>query len=205
MPNATEWMQLWVLGKGFLPLFALLLMSQVLCGAVYVRRFDATAPQPGPPWQLVRFDEAVPLTRFTIIVRWQGVDAVEAMSERSMALLARALEVDLHRTQVLCWRWWVDAPLRSADMRVKAGDDCAARLYVIFDLQDNTISLATLAKLAIARGIYGDRVPDAGISYVWDNRYPVGTQQANAYTDRVWMIVQSTWRLYLLPLALDSI
>lgn len=38
------------------------------------------------------------------------------------------------------------------------------------------MSLATRTKLALARSIFGQSVPDAAISYVWDNRYPVGTR-----------------------------
>lgn len=45
------------------------------------------------------------------------------------------------------------------------------------------------AKLALARSIYVDYVPDAAINYVWNNRYPVGTRKPNAYTDRTRMIV----------------
>ncbi|HMY07324.1 MAG TPA: DUF3047 domain-containing protein, partial [Accumulibacter sp.] len=51
------------------------------------------------------------------------------------------------------------------------------------------LSLATRAQLRLARSIYGDRVPDAAINYVWDNRQPVGTWQDNAYTDRARMLV----------------
>ena len=41
----------------------------------------------------------------------------------------------------------------------------------------------------MARAVYGENVPDAAINYVWDNRYPIGALQANAYTDRSMMVV----------------
>lgn len=106
-----------------------------------------------------------------------------------MALLARPLQVDLERTPVLCWRWRVDAPVASADMVQKAGDDYAARVYLTFEAPPDQLSLATRAKLKLARAIYGRQVPDAAVNYVWDNRQPVGTIRDNAYTDRARMFV----------------
>ncbi|WP_218568631.1 DUF3047 domain-containing protein [Pseudomonas sp. 2FG] len=155
----------------------------------YVGRFDASASTPPPPWRVIRFDEKVPPTRYRVIA-WDGVAAVEAEANASMALLARPLAVDLQLTPVLCWRWRVDAPLNNADMMTKQGDDYAARVYITFRLPPETLSPATRAKLELARSFYGDQVPDAALNYVWDNRYAVGTSRASAYTDRTRMIVQ---------------
>ena len=52
-----------------------------------------------------------------------------------------------------------------------------------------SMGLALRAKLKIARTIWGADLPDAALNYVWDNRHPVGTEQANAYTDRAMMVV----------------
>lgn len=82
--------------------------------------------------------------------------------------------------------------MKSANLETKAGDDYAARIYVAFKLPANQLSFALRAKLALARSLYGDHVPDAAINYIWDNRYPVGTRRPNAYTDRTQMIVQRT-------------
>lgn len=109
-----------------------------------------------------------------------------------MALLARPLEVDLDRTPVLCWRWWVEEPVRQADMARKSGDDYAARVYVTFDLPSSAMSLGTRMKLSLGRTLFGEQLPDAAINYVWDNQYPVGTTMPNAYTDRAKMMVLRT-------------
>lgn len=140
------------------------------------------------PWQVVQLDKKVPPTHYRLAI-WDGVVAIEATADRSMALLARPVEVDLNRTPVLCWRWRVDAPLVKADMATKAGDDYAARVYVSFAMPPSELGLLTRAKLKLARSIYGDFVPDAAINYVWDNLYPVGTRKPNAYTGRTRMIV----------------
>ncbi len=156
-----------------------------------VGQFDAAVSTPPAPWQVIRLDQRVPPTQYRII-SWDGVAAVEATANASMALLARPLTVDLTRTPVLCWRWRVDAALKTADMANKSGDDYAARVYVAFSLPTAAMSFVTRAKLGLARSIYGEQVPDAALNYVWDNRYPVGTERPNAYTDRTRMMVLQT-------------
>lgn len=150
--------------------------------------FAREAQTPPQPWQVVRFDGDIPPTHYRII-RWDGVMAIEALADASMALLGRPLAVDLDATPVLCWRWRVDAPLKSADMAHKSGDDYAARVYVAFDLPDDALDWRTRLKLGLARRLFGTQVPDAALSYVWDNRFPVGTERPNAYTERTQMRV----------------
>lgn len=160
--------------------------SAVVADPLWVGRFDgASVP---PPWRVVHFDKRVPATRYRARL-WDGVAAIEAEADASMALLARPLEVDVTRTPVLCWRWRIDAPLRSADMAERATDDFAARLYVAFTLPADTMNWTTRLQLSAGRALFGDMLPDASLNYVWDNRYPVGTRRPNAYTDRSEMVV----------------
>jgi hypothetical protein len=121
--------------------------------------------------------------------RWDGEDALVVHSEASMSLMARAVTLDFRQTPVLCWRWRIDAPLKTADMQRKLGDDYAARLYLSLRLPDGDKSLAQRAQLRLARALFGPQVPDAALNYVWDNRHPVGTEAPNAYTDRTQMRV----------------
>lgn len=111
-------------------------------------------------------------------------------SQASMSLWARAQPIDLAQTPILCWRWRVSHALKSADMATKAGDDYAARVYVAFSLPKDSLSWGTRTKLALARKIYGDTVPDAALNYVWDNRQPEGHSAPNAYTAQTQMVVQ---------------
>ena len=120
---------------------------------------------------------------------WDGVQALEVRSASSMSLMARPLDVDLEATPVLCWRWRVASSIAGADMRQREGDDYAARVYVSFSLPEATMSFGLKAKLTLARAFWGADLPDAAVNYVWDNRNPQGTEQANAYTDRAMMVV----------------
>jgi hypothetical protein len=157
---------------------------------VWIGQFSGSGAVP-PPWRIVQIGRKVPPTLYRR-ANVAGVQAVEARAERSMALLARPIAVDLSVTPVLCWRWYVDAPVAKGDMTKKSGDDFAARVYVAFDIPDAQISAGTRFKLKLARSLFGQNVPDAALNYVWDNRHPVGTRRRSAYTDRAELIVAGT-------------
>lgn len=154
-----------------------------------VGRFDAAVPALSPPWQLIRLEKQVPATEFRSL-RWDGVNAIEARAEASMALLGRPVDIDLALHPVLCWRWRIDGVVKSADMSRRSGDDYAARVYLAFQMPPGSLGLADRAALSVARAVYGNIVPDAAINYVWDNRHPVGTVMPNAYTNRARMVVR---------------
>lgn len=167
-----------------------LLLFAALAGPLWVGQFSGSGAPPAP-WRVVQIGRKVPPTRYRRATI-EGVEAIEARAERSMALLARPISVDLAATPVLCWRWLVDAPVAKADMTKKSGDDFAARVYVSFDIPDPQMSAGTRFKLKLARGLFGKDVPDAALNYVWDNRQPVGTRRKSAYTDRAQLIVAET-------------
>ncbi len=158
---------------------------------VWLDQFDKSVGEVPPPWHSVQISMRVPPTQYRLI-RWDDVLAIEAKADKSMTLMARPVSINLSRTPILCWQWRVDAPLLSADMAQKSGDDYAARVYVAFKLPFSALGFGTRAKLAFARSLYGEAVPDAALNYVWDNRYSLGTRRPNAYTDRTQMIVAET-------------
>ena len=170
---------------------ALLLLSSTLRAegdAVWVGQFRGNGSELPAPWTVEQIDSKVPATRYQIR-EWEGQHAVEGSADASMALLGRPVSIDLEKTPILCWQWRVDHVLKNADMRTKAGDDYAARLYLTFRIPEEQLGLGTRTKLALARSIYGDKVPDAALNYVWDNHQPPETLMDNAYTDRTRMLV----------------
>lgn len=154
----------------------------------WIGRFDASHPEIPLPWKIERIDARIPATEYAIR-EWDGIAAVEARADKSMAILGRPLEVDLQATPILCWKWRIDAPIAGADMTQKFGDDYAARVYLNFDVPADQLDFATRTKLALGRTLYGDHLPAAALNYIWDNRHPVGTRQNNVYTDRARMLV----------------
>lgn len=96
---------------------------------------------------------------------------------------------DPRAASTLSWRWKVDRVVDKADLSRKQGDDYAARIYVFFDVTDESLPVAERLTLKLGRLLYGADLPAAALCYVWDNRHPTGTAAWNAYSSRVRMIV----------------
>ncbi len=89
----------------------------------------------------------------------------------------------------LSWRWRLDQALTAADIHTKAGDDAAVKVCVMFDQPLNDIPFFQRAALSLARTATGQNLPNATLCYLWDSRYPAGTQGPNPYSARVRYIV----------------
>ena len=122
-------------------------------------------------WELRHFEGE---TRYRI-VEAGGVRVLEAESEAAASSLYLERKIDLAGRPVLEWRWKIEAPLAVADERVKAGDDFAARVYV----------------MAPGEGLFA--LPIA-ISYVWSGGAPVGSDWPNPFTSRVRMVAVDSGR-----------
>ena len=150
-----------------------------------------SAAQPGsrlpPGWSIL------PLPRkkapdFTL-VHDGGVTVLHVRSESAVGSAVHRMRVDPRAANRLTWRWKVDHALANAALGTREGDDFAARVYVSFDVPEESLSFASRAKLKIARFIYGPDTPAAAICYVWDNRHPVGTTLWSPFSDRLRMVV----------------
>jgi len=164
----------------------LLLATLLPQDPIWVGKFNGSGEAPAP-WRVVPVGKARPTTYRQASVA--NAPALEARVDSSMALLARPIKVDLAQTPVLCWRWLVQGVVTKADIRKKSGNDFAARVYVTFDMPDSALSAGTRMKLGMARRMLGMTVPDAAVTYVWDNRSPVGLTIKSPYTDRQQLIV----------------
>lgn len=126
------------------------------------------------------------------LVRDGDATVLKADARHSMSGLIHAVKIDIQQFPRIRWRWKISAPVVAADMRTKAGDDYAARIYVMFDYPLEKLSFSTRTKLKLAEAVYGQKIPSAALNYVWDNRQPIGTIAPNSYTDRARMIVVET-------------
>jgi|LGVD01.1.fsa_nt_gb hypothetical protein len=106
------------------------------------------------------------------VVREATGNALQAESHGAASALILEQAIDLKQSPVLSWRWKVEKTLAKGDARSKAGDDYAARIYVIFP---HWFFPKTRA-----------------INYIWANKLPLGTVVPNSFTSRAIMIaVQS--------------
>jgi hypothetical protein len=118
-----------------------------------------------------------------------GVVVLRADANASASGLVRKVEIDARRYPSLAWRWKIAHVIAKTDAASKEGDDYPARVYVTFKYDPERVSPLESEKYELARLIYGAYPPHAGLAYVWENRLPIGTIVANAYSDRVRMIV----------------
>lgn len=155
--------------------------------------FSAAAAGTSPPagWILQPIPNVPRQTRFDLVDD-AGTMVLRARADHAAASLRHAIDIDPARTPRLRWRWKTDHVLDKADMTSRAGDDYAARLYVFFDRRPAQMSFGERALYRIGRARYGGQLPAAALSYVWDNRQPVGTTRDNAYTGFVKMLVASS-------------
>ena len=89
---------------------------------------------------------------------------VRATSRGAASGLFRKQRIDLEKTPILEWTWWVEGTLGDIDERTREGDDYSARVYVI--RSDPVFFWRTRA-----------------VNYVWASTRKVGESWPNAYTD----------------------
>ncbi len=178
---------------------------------VHAMRFSALAPGAAlpPEFRPYAFAGQERRTQYDLMAD-AGLTVLRARAEASTAGIIRDLKVDPATHPLLAWRWKATRIPEKADLRTKAGDDYAARLYVTFDLRLATLPFGERFGVTLARIIYGEDVPSAALCYVWASNAAVGTIAPNAYTGRVQMIVVESgtahlgaWREYQRDIVAD--
>jgi hypothetical protein len=141
-------------------------------------------PPPGDPaWNSITFPSIERHTRFDV------VDAPATRSGRAWRAVAEcsasgmAVDVgpiDLARDpQVLRWRWRrIPGPPsnRRADERERSGDDFAARVYAIFELDPSRLGAWLRLRHQIASRLLGRKLPGHALNYVWARGLPAGAE-----------------------------
>jgi len=102
------------------------------------------------------------------IVEDAGQRVLHAHSKGAASGLAYSIEYEPSDYPILSWRWKIDGALKKGDSRTKSGDDYAARVYVIFP--------------------HWFFPKTKTLNYIWANRLPKESVQANAYTSNAMML-----------------
>ena len=118
----------------------------------------------GPAWQEKIFKGR---TDYRIIADGSG-HALQADSRGTASGLVKKLDLDPRDYPVLAWRWKVSGTIAQGDERTRAGDDYAARVYVIFP--------------------HWFFPKTRTLNYIWANHLPRGGFLPNAYTGNAVMI-----------------
>ncbi|MCI0749662.1 MAG: DUF3047 domain-containing protein [Nevskiales bacterium] len=98
-----------------------------------------------------------------------GVQVLEAECRAGASGLIWKEPVDLTRTPVLSWRWYVPEVFRAINEREKKGDDFVARVYVV---RDGGWALWRTRSLV----------------YVWASGQPAGSHWPSAYAEQAHVV-----------------
>ena len=93
---------------------------------------------------------------------------IKATSTAAASGLFRKIDYDPKEQPILRWSWKIERTLAKGDERTKAGDDYAARVYVVFP---SLLFWKTRA-----------------LNYIWANKLPRGEALPNAFTANAMMI-----------------
>lgn len=102
------------------------------------------------------------------IVKEDGQQVLSARSENAASGLVFETDFDPREFPLLSWRWKISKTLSKGDSRSKAGDDYAARIYVIFP--------------------HWFFPKTKTLNYIWANQLPKDSIQKNVYTGNAVMI-----------------
>ena len=151
---------------------------------------SAVGDQPPAPWRVVGVPGGkIPLTTYAI-ADIDGTKALRVEANKSYGNLVHPTTLAPPDPGVrLRWRWRLEEPLRSADLRQRSGDDSPLKVCALFDMPLEKLGLVDRSLLRLARSATGEKLPSATLCYVWDHTLATGMLLRNAYSGRVRMIV----------------
>jgi hypothetical protein len=155
-----------------------------------VGNFSQSTPAKGLPshWEPLNFPNIDRHTRYSLI-RDDQQTVLKAESQNAASGLIRYIRFDPSRYPVIRWRWKITHVLEKGDVRHKAGDDYAARIYVAFVFEPQTASWWQRLRHSSA-GLFTDKeLPGSALNYIWANRAPVGTIVSNPFSEETKMVV----------------
>jgi hypothetical protein len=141
-----------------------------------------------PGWAHQRLPKVPEANRFEI-VQDGSRRVLQVHSAAAASTWIARLSGDTPARPLLEWQWKVSRALAGSDLGSKDGDDYAARVYVLFDLPSERLSLGDRLRIAAARALSDAELPAAALCYVWGRAQPAGTSGWNPYTDRLRMFV----------------
>lgn len=117
-----------------------------------------------PEWEVKEF---AGVTTYAPAIE-DNVPCLKASAEGTASGLFYKIKYDPQQQPILTWKWKIDNIVEKGDARTKAGDDYAARIYVVFP---SIFFWNTKA-----------------LNYVWANQLPKNVAVPNSYTANAMMI-----------------
>ncbi len=129
-----------------------------------VRSIDAFENGLAPGWEEKSFQGH---TEYRVVAEGDG-HVLQADSRAAASGLIYKIDYDLKNWPVLAWRWKIDQVLAKGDAHTKAGDDYAARVYVVFP--------------------HWFFPKTKSINYIWANKLPQGEVIPNPFIGNARMV-----------------
>lgn len=168
---------------------------RLVLAATLLASTSAHAEIPLPPpgseaWEPIGFRGIEDGTQYEVVD-----DAGTAAFRARSACSASGLALDLTRIDLagrelhgLRWKWRVGQFPSTEDEQAKPGDDFAARVLVLYRLNEARATWLDRVKARVAAGWYGREMPGRAIEFVWTKSLPPGTRWKNPYQESVAMV-----------------
>ena len=180
--------------------------------------FEIPLPVPGDSsWKPLLFRSIERPTRFEVMDDPDGRPAFRATSDcgASALLLELPADFDLTKTPRLAWRWRVEQGIDATrhDEKTKAGDDFAARVYVLHGFDADRSTAWQRMEHKMGRTLFGAETPGETINYVWADQVDQGQSWTSPSRDEAMILAletsssapsSSTWREAIVDLPLDA-
>ncbi len=134
-----------------------------------ILKFGSFATSGLDGWKIKSFEGQ---TEYSLVAEG-STRVLRAISNAAASGLVYETEYDPFEYPILTWRWKVDNVIAKGNGLTKAGDDYAARVYVVFPQWPESLIFPKLGK---------------SISYIWANHLPKDVPTPNAYTSKAMMI-----------------
>jgi hypothetical protein len=123
------------------------------------------------------------------VVQEEGNRFLRAHADNASAGIVTPVTVDLEATPVLTWRWRAHELPEGGDLSVKATDDAAARVFVMFEYTPDRLSGGMESLYFLASLRYGQYPPLYSLVYVWDTEAEEDTIISSPHTEQAKIIV----------------
>ncbi len=175
------------------------------------------APPGDPSWKPLLFRSIERPTLFEVRSDPEGRPAFRATSEcgASALLLQLPADFDLAKTPRLAWRWRIEKGIAvdAEDEQSKAGDDFAARVYVLHGFDAERANMWQRMEHKMGRTLFDAETPGETINYVWASQTAQGQSWTSPSRDEAKLLalesdslakMSSTWREAVVDLPRDA-
>jgi len=176
-----------VTSSTFVRVLALLLLGgslQLKCEELHTVGFSKISPpQFKSIWQPLRFALFARSTHYKLAVpEGSAGQALHASSRDTASGIIQIISIKPTSLPILFWRWRVDKFPTVRHEGTRAGDDYAARLYILFSAQPVQQEASPVEVFTHAHAI----------NYIWSRELPLNQQLASPFDDRSQMLVASS-------------